>query len=92
MTAPINPIHPVEWKLDEEILDVSPYSTNYQITHATFIKGSLCKEYFLKLKLPYPKIFGIQSPLETLFGNSYHNSDFLPSHIFTVKGANEVVK
>ena len=94
MTAPMNPIHPIEWNLDGETLNISSYITNYQITHATFIKGSLRKEYFLsnQTSSSSPASGGIISTtLKLFFGTKYDNPNLLTSHIFLVEKAEKKV-
>lgn len=98
MTAPMNPIHPIEWNLDGEILDASSYTTNYQITHATFVKGSLRKEYFLNNQASNSNDNNnnnnsgiLSNTMKSFFGIKYDNPNLLPSHIFLVDGADKKV-
>jgi hypothetical protein len=99
MTAPMNPIHPIEWKLDGETLDLSPYLAEYQITHATFIKGTLRKDYFLRPPSPATSPSATPSAgrgfvgyaLTAILGKKYENPDLLPSHVFLVDGADAKV-
>lgn len=91
MTAPSNPIHPVEWVLDGEVLDTSPYSTQYQITHATFVKGTLRKDYFFDKSNKAIQGGVVTTILNFFLGKKYDNPELLPSHIYLAAGAEQKV-
>jgi hypothetical protein len=91
MTAPMSPVHPIEFLLDDEPLDLSPYLAQYQVTHATFVKGTLSKEYFLRPRQSERGGGALSAILQTVLGQLYEDPGLLPSHVFIVDGADKKV-
>jgi hypothetical protein len=91
MTAPLSPTHPIEFLLDDEELDLSPYLADYQVTHATFVKGTLRRDYFLRPEAQRDNGGTLSTILQSVLGKLYEDPALLPSHVFIVDGADKKV-
>ena len=94
LTAPLSSTEPIQLQLDGQNLDTSRYIRDFKVTHTTFVKGRMNRDYFPPLSShnpTKPALPLLDSLLHLSLGSYYVDPSISPTTVLlTDEGAAKV--